>query len=127
MIAADTNVLLRAILDDDAVQSPLARNRLQEEDQVFILPVVLCELVWVLKQHLWSRAQIGEVVRTLVSASNVRVDTLLVDTGLAFLERGGRFADGVILHHARASGCDALLTFDQTLARLGAPDVTLVS
>lgn len=127
MIAVDTSLLLRAILDDDPIQSPLARTRLQTAPQVFISPVVLCELVWVLKQQEWNRAQIAEAIRILVSSSNVRIDSLTVDTGLAFLERGGGFADGVIVQLARASGCDETLTFDQDFARLGAPDVTLVS
>ncbi len=127
IVAADTNVLLRAILDDDPVQSPLARARLLSATQVFISAVVLCELASVFKQRRWDRERIAAAIRTLTSASNVRVDTLVVNSGLSFLERGGGFADGVILQTARAAGCETLLTFDQHLAQLGAPDVERLS
>ena len=127
MIAADTNLLARAILDDDAIQSPLARERIQAASEIFVSPVVLCELAWVLDRKKWNRRQIANAIQVLVSSSNVRADTLLVQAGLTFLERGGDFSDGIILQQAWAIGCSEMLTFDQEFARLGAPDVTLIS
>ena len=49
-IAADTNVLLRDVLQDNPTQSHLARKTLQYAELVAIPVSVLCEFVWVLRQ-----------------------------------------------------------------------------
>lgn len=127
MIAADTNLLARAVLGDDPVQAPAARRVLGEAESIFISGIVLCELVWVLQRRKWSGDRIAEAIQLLVTTDNVMVDGLMAQAGLAFLRQGGDFADGVIRHEAVANGCDETLTFDQDFARLGAPDVTLIS
>jgi len=38
------------------------------------------------------------------------------------LARGGDFADGIVRHEAERAKCDRIVTFDQGLARLLAPD-----
>ena len=53
MIALDTNVLARAFLQDDSVQSPDAVRVIQEladQEGVFVASSVLLELVWVLRK-----------------------------------------------------------------------------
>src|SRR5579862_1596885 len=47
-ITADTNILVRALTDDDAEQSPRAQAELAQAELVAIPPAALCELVWVL-------------------------------------------------------------------------------
>ena len=47
-ITADTNILVRAITDDDPPQSRLARKVLAEAELVALPLPVLCETVWVL-------------------------------------------------------------------------------
>lgn len=49
MIAIDTNVLLRYLLQDDAVQSPKANKLISGKKHVFITDVVLTETIWTLK------------------------------------------------------------------------------
>ena len=49
-IAADTNVLLRDVLQDDPVQSRLAKKVLRNAELVAIPVAALCEFVWVLRQ-----------------------------------------------------------------------------
>ena len=49
MIAIDTHVLLRHLLDDDNAQSGKAHTLLQKEEAVLITDVVLAETVWTLK------------------------------------------------------------------------------
>ncbi len=127
MIAADTNLLARAILGDDPTQTPVARRVLGEAGSIFVSGIVLCELVWVLQRRKWSGDRIAEAIQLLVTTDNVQVDGLMAQAGLAFLKRGGDFAGGVIRHEAIANGCDETLTFDQDFARLGAPEVTLLS
>ncbi|HXN15497.1 MAG TPA: PIN domain-containing protein [Usitatibacter sp.] len=49
MIAVDTNVLLRRVLDDDANQSERARRIFESEVEVLITDIVLAEAIWSLK------------------------------------------------------------------------------
>jgi predicted nucleic-acid-binding protein len=49
-ITADTNVLVRAITEDDEQQSKVAQAELANADVVALALPALCELVWVLSQ-----------------------------------------------------------------------------
>jgi predicted nucleic-acid-binding protein len=96
-ITADTNVLVRAVTGDDERQSKLAQAELAKADAIAIAIPALCELVWVLsKAYKVRNADIAEVVRRLASSANVLVNRPAVEAGLAMLDAGGDFADGVI-------------------------------
>jgi predicted nucleic-acid-binding protein len=96
-LVADTNVLVRAVMGDDPEQSPIAAKVLTEAELIAVATPSLCELVWVLKRlYELPVTDIARVIRTLVAAANVEVNQLAVDAGLAVLEAGGDFADGVI-------------------------------
>ena len=49
MIAIDTNVLLRRLLDDDLEQAKRARRLFDRRENVLIPDVVLAETIWTLK------------------------------------------------------------------------------
>jgi predicted nucleic-acid-binding protein len=49
-ITADTNVLVRAAVQDDPHQSRQAANILQRADMVAVPVAVVCEFVWVLRR-----------------------------------------------------------------------------
>jgi predicted nucleic-acid-binding protein len=51
MVAIDTNVLLRVLVDDDAAQATRARRWMtrHEDEGILVDQVVLVELVWVLR------------------------------------------------------------------------------
>jgi len=44
---------------------------------------------------------------------NVAVDRLAAEAGLAFLEAGGDFADGIIAYEGRQLGAEVFLSFDK--------------
>ncbi len=118
-ITADTNLLVRAIIDDDAIQSPRATAELANAEQVIIPDLVLCELVWVLTSgYSKSREQIMTVVTRLASSLNVRLNTQSVKTGLAFLAQGGDFADGVIASEGSGFGANEFVSFDRKAVAL---------
>lgn len=118
-IIADTNVLLRAIVGDDAEQSKLALDILTEASLVAISPQALCELVWVLdRSYGVQRVDIARVVRSLLETSNVVVDRALAQHGLNFLEQGGDFADGVIAFSGRMMGGEEFVSFDRKAVRI---------
>lgn len=119
MIGIDTNVLLRAIADDDAKQSPRARAFLLERtaaDPAVVNAVVLAELVWVLRTKF--KAARSEVVSIL--------DDMLGNPAFKVLEREcvlvalqdyregiGGFTDVLIAQINAAAGCPATMSFDK--------------
>ena len=125
-ITADTNVLVRAITGDDQHQSAVARQELADADEVALALPALCELVWVLSQgYKIPSPQVAAAVRLLINADNVAVDRPAVDAGLALLDAGGDFADGVIAFEGRWLGASTFVSFDRRavkqLAELGEP------
>lgn len=128
-IAPDTNVLVRAVMNDEAAQAAIARQWLLEAETIILTLPALCETAWVLKSYFGAtNSEIALAIRTLTGAANVVVDTDAVAAGLALLEAGGDFADGVIAASGIAMGADMFVTFDRAasahLAGLGVP-VTL--
>ena len=79
MIGIDTNILVRYIVQDDQEQARLATSilegELSEKAQGLVSAVVLCELVWVLRRaYGYEKEQIVEVLRSLMSSSDLMVD-----------------------------------------------------
>ncbi len=113
-IIADTNVLLRAVLGDDEEQARIARRALRSAEKVFFSRHALCELIWVLRSRYGvSRASIAATVKTLCEADNAIFDTLAFDAGIAMLEAGADFADGVIDYEGRWLGGETFVSFDK--------------
>jgi predicted nucleic-acid-binding protein len=118
-IAADTNVLLRDVLQDDPVQSPLARKTLQNAEFVAIPVAVLCEFVWVLRQVYKRPAPaVAEAIRVLLDSPNVEMNEPAVEAGLAVLDQGGDFADGAIAFEGHWLGAEEFVSFDKQAVSL---------
>lgn len=119
MIAVDTNVLVRAILDDDPKQSATARQVIEHARDIVVPITVLLELAWVLKSVGWSRNQVHQALSTLAMQPTVQLDRAA--EALAALEdyKAGPadFADYLNLHQAKVLGARKLLTFDRKLAK----------
>lgn len=118
-ITADTNVLLRAVVGDDEDQQRLAVEALETADRVAVTSQSLCEFAWVLARgYRTSRDDIAAAIRRLLDMRNISVDRLAVEAGLAVLEAGGDFADGVIAHDGRRLGGETFVSFDVHAVRL---------
>jgi predicted nucleic-acid-binding protein len=118
-ITADTNVLVRAVLGDDPPQARLAANALISADIVAVPLPVLCEFVWVLlRRYGRSADEIAASIRDLADSANVHLDRPAVDAGLAILEAGGDFADGVIAFEGRRLGGPVFASFDRRAVEL---------
>lgn len=118
-LTPDTNILVRAVVVDDHNQAVTARRFLAETDHVVLTLPALCELAWVLKTYYKTPlAQIAAVLRGLVAVDNIIVDVEAVDAGLAVLDAGGDFADGVIAASGYAHGADAFVSFDRKAIQL---------
>lgn len=113
-ITADTNVLVRAAVMDDPVQSRLAVDALLEAEIVAVTLPSLCEFVWVLvRGYKRSAADVAGAVRKLIESACVVADRPAVEAGLAVFERGGDFADGVIAFEGRRMGGLVFTSFDR--------------
>jgi predicted nucleic-acid-binding protein len=111
---ADTNVLIRAVLDDDAIQSRASRVALHSAEQVVISRQVFCELVRVLRQGV--KLQESEIVKAILGfqeADNVITDAAAVGAGLEAMEAGGDFTDGVIAYEGAWLGGETFVSFDR--------------
>ena len=118
-ITADTNVLVRAITGDDARQSKIAQAELADADVVALALPALCELVWVLSQgYKVPSTDIAEAIRRLMNSTNVVANRPAVEAGLALLEAGGDFADGIIAYEGSWLGAETFVSFDKKAVRL---------
>ena len=73
MIAVDTNVLLRYLLDDDAAQSKKASSIIAGNSNILITDIVLTETIWTLKGKKYNldKESIIEFINTLFSEPNI--------------------------------------------------------
>ena len=118
-ITADTNVLVRSLMDDGSAEAASARSSLLGADRIAITLPTLCEFVWVLGGFYKKRkSDIGIAIRTLIAGNTVSFDSPAVAAGLAFLDACGDFADGVLAFEGRRLGGDVFVTFDKQAARL---------
>ncbi len=112
-ITADTNVLLRAAVQDDPDQARQAAKLLQQAELVAVPVPVFCEFVWVLRRgYKVSTPEISAAVRRLIKSANVVVNRPAIDAGLSVLDAGGDFADGVIAYEGDWLGAEEFVSFD---------------
>ena len=130
MIALDTNVLVRFLVQDDPLQAQLATkliDQLTDDAQDFVSREVLIELVWVLERayHL-GRAEIAAALDGLLSATELNIEgSDEVAPALELYRNDGfGFADLMIAAAARRAGASEVVTFDRKAARL--PGVRLL-
>ncbi len=130
MIALDTNVLVRFLVQDEPLQAQLATkliDQLTEDAQGFVSREVLIELVWVLERaYRLGRAEIAVALDGLLSATELDIEGSdeLAPALELYRNDGFGFADLMIAAAARRSGASELLTFDRQAARL--PGVRLL-
>ena len=130
MIALDTNVLVRFLVQDDPDQARLADeiiDQLTEEAPAFVGREVLVELVWVLERaYRLGRAEIAGALDGLLASTELIIEGG-DDIGAAlelYRNDGFGFADLMIAAAARRAGASEVVTFDRKAARL--PEVRLL-
>lgn len=129
MNALDTNVLLRLLVDDVDEEEAARQRRLaarlvdrvdEAGDVLFVSDVVLCEVVWAMRtRYRVARAAIRAAVANVLGSKHLSFsDPEQLARALdAYAAGRGDFADYLIREHARAAGCEAVVTFDQALLR----------
>ena len=118
-VTADTNVLIRAAVQDDLHQARRAAKILAEADHVAVPVPVLCEFVWVLRRgYRKSATDVSDAIRRLMRSPNVVMKRTAVEAGLSALDAGGDFADGVIAHEGEWLGAEEFVSFDSKAVSL---------
>lgn len=133
MIALDTNVLVRYIVQDDVRQAgqaaKLIESRCTAESPGMVDVVVLCELVWVLESaYGYERSAVALVLRQLLGVAELAVAD--ADQAWAALRnyesRGGDFSDQLIGIRNHTAGCQTTFTFDKRAAASASEMFTLI-
>lgn len=118
-LTVDTNILVRAVVQDDPGQAAAADKVLTEATLIAITLPCLCEFVWVLrKTYGHDNAACAMAIRALLDTDNAVMNRPAVETGLAVLEEGGDFADGVISHEGALLGGETFVSFDKKAVSL---------
>ncbi len=113
-ITVDTNVLVRAVLQDDPKQAKIASDALQKATLIAIPTPCLCEFAWVLMRGAnKTKEEVSLAIRALLDTDKVEMNRPAVEAGLALLEAGGDFADGVIAYEGAWLGGETFLSFDK--------------
>ncbi|OGT18196.1 MAG: DNA-binding protein [Gallionellales bacterium RIFCSPHIGHO2_02_FULL_57_16] len=118
-ISVDTNVLARAVLQDDAAQARVATKILEEASLIAVSLSCLCELVWILLRGAQlPKERVALALQSLLDTENVVMNRPAVEAGLALLEAGGDFADGVIAYEGNWLGGETFVSFDKKAVAL---------
>ena len=118
MIAVDTNVVIRLLIEDDPAQTARAKATL-ETNEVFVSSGVLIEAEWVLRAlYEIDVATIAGGLESVLALPNVQVPWPN-DIALLFeaFRSGMDFADAVHLIDAGSANCEQFATFDARLRK----------
>lgn len=119
MMALDTNVLVRYIVQDDKEQAHKASaliELLSSDNQAFISCIVLCEVNWVLRSaYKISKQECAAVLKRILSVSVFDVERLAccMKALRRYEKENADFSDYLIYEIAKDEGYDSVVTFDR--------------
>ncbi|WP_342359634.1 type II toxin-antitoxin system VapC family toxin [Terrarubrum flagellatum] len=116
MLAIDTNVVVRYLTNDHPEQSPRAKALIAKAD-VFVSLTVLLESEWVLRSvYGFAPSQVCDALGAFAGLPRVTIEEpAIAAKALGWVAEGLDFADA--LHLAKASDCEAFVSFDQRLTK----------
>jgi predicted nucleic-acid-binding protein len=117
MIALDTNVVLRALIDDEDEEQTAMAAALVTRQRCFVPLTVVLEVEWILRGVMrLPRPVVAEGLSRLVSVENLMVEKVdAVEAALQWFLAGMDFPDA--LHVATAAHCERFATFDKDMIR----------
>ena len=122
MIAIDTNILARSILNDDEIQSEIARNKIKtflKADGVFISSYSVLELVWIMTVKKKTKFEIVKTIETLLQTNGIYIgNDDCIRKAIGFYKKGkADFCDYLIYFESIDSKSEELMTFDKKFAK----------
>jgi predicted nucleic-acid-binding protein len=129
VIAIDTNILLRRLLQDDPEQSKQANRLFEQEERILVTDVVLAETIWTLKGKRYGIDKTGivAVVTSLLEEPAIIFEnTQAVWSALNdYIEANSvNFTDALIINKAKETAkfhseiLKAVYTFDHGALKL---------
>lgn len=122
MIGVDTNILVRAFLEDDINQTEEAKIFLlksTEENALFISSYAVLEFAWVLKTKGYNRQQVYKAIITLADSTGVTIGQrdVVLDALDKYIKGKADFGDYMILAEGEKNKSFELKTFDKALQK----------
>ncbi|MFY9589267.1 type II toxin-antitoxin system VapC family toxin [Rickettsia endosymbiont of Halotydeus destructor] len=116
MIGIDTNILVRAFLEDDAVQAQTAQAFLKN-NSIFISSYAILEFAWVLKVKKFTRKEIYDAIITLVDSPSLTIGQReVITTALEKYSKGkADFGDYMIIAEGEQCSSRRFVTFDKVV------------
>ncbi|MES2832446.1 MAG: type II toxin-antitoxin system VapC family toxin [Pseudomonadota bacterium] len=117
MIALDTNILVRYLLNDSPAQTDIAENLLHGNKTCTAPITVFLELVWVLESCECDRVEIAKSIRLLCGLENFKPQNFeALAYALPWYEGGMDFGDAV--HLAMSANAKQFNTFDKAFVKV---------
>jgi predicted nucleic-acid-binding protein len=122
VIAIDSNIFVRYLVQDDPSQGAIATNLLENilnsENPGFVSLVAVLELDWVLRtQYGFFPLIAANAIAALMSSPSLVIENdAAVRVALGFSH--GDLADNILHKVGQANGCTKTVTFDKKFARL---------
>jgi predicted nucleic-acid-binding protein len=123
VIGLDTNVMVRYIAQDDAVQSAQATQLIESlsvENQGFITLVSIVELVWVMQGcYKATKQECVTILQTLLHTREILLENaeVIVMATNCYSTTNADFADCLIERSANFAKCSCVMTFDNNAAK----------
>ena len=122
MIAVDTNVLVRLLIDDPQSQAQVAAAKalLKEKGPVFVTQIVQVEAVWVLESaYRFDKQAVLKALGHLLASPLylLQHESKFQGAVTRFTRYNVDFSDCLILEEATKRNCE-LFTFDRKLSRI---------
>ena len=107
-------------MGDDERQTEIALAELANAEAIVLARrLSSARLVWVLSRgYRIPLTEIAEAIERLLNSANVVVNRPAAEAGLALLNAGGDFADGVIAYEGSWLGGEVFVSFDGKAVRL---------
>lgn len=116
----DTNVLLRLLIRDDEIKRKACERLLEKarkkELYLYVLPVVVMEIVWVLeKYYKLDRKTVREMTEAVINTPelNVAIEDVFRKALKLYEEKNVKFADAVIGYWGMDQGFSKVYTYDE--------------
>lgn len=124
MKGVDTNILIRFLIGDDALQAKKVYTlfkKVETEKSVLFVPLlVMLELIWVLESvYEISRTEIVDSISELLLMPILKFEHQSVLQQFTRSAQGNRcdLSDLLIAHSANTQGCETILTFDKKASK----------
>jgi len=124
MRGIDTNVLVRYLTQDDSAQASrvdrLFRTARVKGEPLHVDTIVLCEVVWVLRElYRYGKPDVVAALTKILDVIQFSIDDrdLMREAIGAYAAGRGDFADYVVGLRNKRAGCSETATFDRALDR----------